>query len=149
MKRYVLSILLMTMFACPAVFSQEPGQELEMEREMQMHNMRLEMEEHGAELDFRQKMRELELAERGAELERARTAHGQPGHPKHWKKGGKHPLLLLCLVVHILVAIWVYRDIRERNSGSGIWIVLALLTGLLGVLVYAIVRLGDTGQKKT
>jgi hypothetical protein len=51
------------------------------------------------------------------------------------------------VIVHILVAIWVYMDIRQLNRGSGIWIVIALLTGLLGGLVYAIVRIGDARQK--
>ena len=56
-------------------------------------------------------------------------------------------LLLICAIVHILVAIWVYMDIRQLTRGSGIWIVIALLTGLLGALVYAAVRLGDGRQK--
>lgn len=52
----------------------------------------------------------------------------------------------IMLVVHILVAIWVYNDIRKRNSGSGIWIVIALLTGLFGTAVYALVRIGDSNK---
>ena len=56
------------------------------------------------------------------------------------------PLLAVCFVVHILVGVWVYQDIRRRNAGSGIWIALGLLTGLLGALVYAVVRLGDSRQ---
>ena len=55
-------------------------------------------------------------------------------------------LILMCLVVHILVAVWVFQDIRVRGSGSGIWIVLALIAGLLGALVYAVVRLGEAKQ---
>jgi len=51
-------------------------------------------------------------------------------------------------VVHVFTAIWVYLDIRQRNRGSGLWIVLALLAGLLGTLVYAVVRIGDTEKKK-
>ena len=51
--------------------------------------------------------------------------------------------MFICFIVHILLAIWVYGDIRRRNTGSGIWIIITLLTGLLGALVYAIVRLGD------
>jgi hypothetical protein len=51
--------------------------------------------------------------------------------------------LLGCAIVHILTAVWVFQDIRARGAGSGLWIVIALLAGLLGVLVYAVVRLGD------
>jgi hypothetical protein len=56
-------------------------------------------------------------------------------------------MMLVCAVVHILAAIWVFQDIRARGAGSGLWIVIALLAGLLGVLVYAVIRLGDA--KKT
>jgi hypothetical protein len=52
-------------------------------------------------------------------------------------------LLLGCAVVHVLTAVWVFQDIRVRGAGSGLWIVIALLAGLLGVLVYAVVRIGD------
>jgi hypothetical protein len=51
---------------------------------------------------------------------------------------------LICLLIHILLAVWVYQDIRKRGRGSGIWIVVVLLTGLCGTLVYALVRLRDT-----
>jgi len=56
------------------------------------------------------------------------------------------PLLAICCIVHVLVAVWVYQDLRRRNAGSGIWIVIALLAGLFGALVYAVVRLGDSRQ---
>ena len=57
-----------------------------------------------------------------------------------------HLMVIIMLIVHILVTIWVYKDIQERKSGSGIWVVLALLTGLWGTAVYALVRIGD-GKK--
>lgn len=48
-------------------------------------------------------------------------------------KGGHKPLcgllLVMCPVVHILVAVWVFQDIRMRGAGSGIWIVIALIAG--------------------
>ena len=76
----------------------------------------------------------------------------QPGpgfHPSHpWGPDARHrhmcwAFLILCLVTHVLLAGWVYQDIRQRKVGSGIWIVLALLAGFLAALVYAVVRLGD------
>jgi len=66
---------------------------------------------------------------------------------KQMHKDGHKPmcalLMAMCLVVHILVAVWVFQDIRIRGAGSGIWIVITLIAGLLGALVYAVVRLGD------
>ncbi len=149
MKRYVLSIVLMTMFVSTAALSQEPGPE-DIEHQIHLRNMQLELEKRESEFSFQERMREraLELEKRGIQLERQRRPQERPEHWKHHRKAGKLPFILVCFVVHILVTVWVYKDIRERNSGSGIWIVIALLTGLFGVLAYAIVRLGDTRQTK-
>ena len=150
MKLYVLSGLLLSVFACSAVFCQERGFDEDPEYQMELHRMQLEMREREAEMDFQQQMRELELGQRRMGLEREERAREHPDHGvRHGKdNGGAHALLILFAVVHILVAIWVYTDIRKRNSGSGIWIVIALLTGLLGALVYAVVRLGDARQNQ-
>jgi len=134
MKRCVLGMLLAVMFLPAAV-----AQEFEPEKaEIQMKIRQKEMELQGreAKMEMDRRMAELELEKAKIGLERLRKA-GRP-----------HPLLLVVLVVHILTAVWVYQDIRQRGSGSGIWIVIALLAGLLGTLVYAVVRLGDAEKKK-
>jgi hypothetical protein len=118
------------------------GEELgNMERGFAIQEMEMELETRRSERQFEREMRELELDERRAEIERAseRENWGHKGHDK----GGKIVFWLICLVVHILVAIWIYGDLRQRNVSGGVWIVIGLLTGLLGALVYAIVRLGD------
>jgi hypothetical protein len=127
------------MFAPAAVFSQELERQENPDFQMEMRGM--EMEQRGAEMEFQRRMQELELEERQIELERMRRGH------KH-RPCKKHPFLLLIIIVHILVAVWVYQDIRKRNAGSGIWIWIAIFAGLLGALVYAVVRLGDNDKKK-
>lgn len=141
MKRYILTMVLVAMFAPAVVFSEENEPRENPEYQMEMRNMEMELEQRDAEMGFQRNMRELELEERKIELERLRRGHKHRSHKKH-------PLLLLVLVVHILLAVWVYQDIRKRNAGSGIWIVIAFLAGLIGVLVYAVVRLGDNDKKK-
>ena len=145
MKQCVLAMLLAVMFLpAAAVVAQEPewpqgpeAAEFEMEmrqheQEMQARQQELQQREH--DLDMKRRMGELELEKRKLGLEHMRRETDKPK---------PHPLLLVIVVVHILAAVWVYQDIRSRNKGSGLWIVITLLTGLLGVLVYAIVRLGD------
>ena len=100
--------------------------------------MELELEGREIELNFQREMKELELQQRKSEIQ------GRKYH--NWKRGKCPGLLLLCLIVHILTAVWVYKDIQQRKTGSGIWIVIALITGLLGTLVYAVVRIGDIRQ---
>ncbi len=56
-------------------------------------------------------------------------------------------LIGLCLLVgfifNILVAIWIFSDIRKRGEGSGIFVVLALLAGIPAGVIYALARIGD------
>ena len=54
--------------------------------------------------------------------------------------------LLVALVFNILLAVWIYMDIRKRGEGSGIFIALALLAGVPAAIIYTLVRIGD---KKT
>jgi len=179
MNRYLLITILTAMFVSPAVFAQEPFEgeptpEEEMEREIHMRNMQLEFAEleaqadvgermrqielkkqhmalrqREAEMDFNQKMREIELEKHRADLDQQRMPLKHPAYAGHCSHGKMFGLLVIACIVHILVAVWVYQDIRRRNAGSGIWIVIALLTGLLGVLVYAVVRLGDSRQTQS
>jgi len=139
MKRYVLmSLLLASMFACPAVLAKEFVPE-DIEAQMAMREREMELQQREAKMDMDREMRKLELEGQRLKLDLARRGH----------KGEPHPLLLLVVVVHILLAIWVYIDIRQLNRGSGLWIVLVLLAGLLAAIVYAIVRLGDGRQAKS
>jgi hypothetical protein len=121
----------------------------EMGREMELREREMELQHREDEMGIEREMRKLELEERRANIERERRGPGHGDHRMGRPKKDCHGLLLLIAVVHILVAVWVYTDIRKLNSGSGIWIVIALLTGLLGALVYAVVRLGDERQKKS
>lgn len=118
---------------------------------------RLALEEQQSKLAFDNEMRQLQLEQKRTELKRepsgsfeAKNAKcGISGHS--WKRGDCKPrcvilgsmFALLCAVVHLLAAFWVYGDILRRKTGSRIWVVLALLTGLLGTLVYAVIRAGD------
>ena len=55
-------------------------------------------------------------------------------------------VLSILAVIHVLLATWVYTDIRKRGEGHGVFIVLALLGGIPATILYALVRIGD---KKT
>jgi len=120
---------------------------------MRLHKRQLELEERKSELDFERQMRQLELLERKADikLDKEDDEHGKYYQGYHRLKGRAACgiFLGLTLALHILLAIWVYQDIRKRNAGSGLWIVIALMSGFFGVLLYAIVRLGDIRQDQT
>ena len=149
MRKLLLVMFIWTSFyfTLPAVAIAEvdrpqtdrPQPEQMMQRIRRAHN----------ELDEQRHQLEMERQELERQRDRMQPQRQWPTH-KQMNKGGHKPicglLMAMCLVVHILVAVWVFQDIRKRGTGSGIWIVIALISGLLGALVYAVVRLGDVKQ---
>jgi hypothetical protein len=111
-------------------------------QEVELRRLQMDMEARESELDFQRQLQQLELDERRNAMER--SANG-----KHGEKGGAPVVLLFLAVVHVLLTIWVYQDIQKRKTGSGVWIAIALLTGVLGTAVYALVRLGDMHQESS
>jgi H+/Cl- antiporter ClcA len=139
MKRYILTIVLMSMLVPTMALCEEFGEPEHIEWQTEQRGRELELQHREEKMAIEREREKLEFEQRMTELEREREEH----------EDGALPLLLLIAVVHILVAVWVYTDIRKLNRGSGIWIVIALLTGLLGTLVYAVVRMGDARIEKS
>ena len=154
MKRYVfMSVLLVGMFACTAALSQEfepEDMEIQMEmqeRDMELQRLEMKMKAEREMQNLEMEQRRMELEQQKMELERAHHDIDDDDDDDDNCEGALGLLLLICVIVRILLAVWVYMDIRQLNRGSGIWIVIVLLAGLLGALVYAVVRLGDNKQK--
>jgi len=132
-------------------------------QKIELAHQELELKAQADEVAFQQKMREIQLEKQRIELEKQRVAlHPMPGQQPHpgmqpscgqWGGNGcpmaRHCargiafLMTLCFMLHLLLAIWVYQDIRKRNTGSGIWIIITLLAGIFGAALYALVRIGD------
>ena len=71
---------------------------------------------------------------------------GQPAHDGNVHKDIAGLIKFCCLIAfifNILIAIWIFTDIRKRGEGSGLFIVLALLAGIPAAIIYALVRIGD------
>ncbi len=143
MKRLMMYVALVSLLLPGLTFCQEQDDpQGNPEFQMELQRMELEMENLRAEAELERRMQELELEGKKMQLEQAMNP----------REGGPLAvLLIICAVVHVLVAVWIYQDIRHRNAGSGLWIVLGLLAGLLAALVYAVVRIGDkdNGAKKS
>ncbi len=45
-------------------------------------------------------------------------------------------------VVSILIAIWVYRDAERRGMNGVLWLIVVLIAGIIGLIIYLVVR-GD------
>jgi heme/copper-type cytochrome/quinol oxidase subunit 2 len=57
---------------------------------------------------------------------------------------------LLCLIplvwfiIGILLCIWVYRDAERRGMNGVLWLIIVLIAGLIGLIIYLIVRKDKT-----
>lgn len=47
---------------------------------------------------------------------------------------------LIVLTLIIAIAFWVYRDAEARGKEGVYWLIVILLTGMLGLIVWFIVR---------
>jgi len=139
MTRLLLGVALLGLLVPTLARAQEEGLEQDPEYQMHLREMQMEFETREVRAEHERQMAQLELEALRAEIEEAQN--GSEGGPLAL-------LLILCGVVRILVATWIYQDIRRRNAGSGLWIVLGLFGGLFAALVYAVVRLGDSDEGK-
>lgn len=148
MTRIMLIGLLMALL-CGSVGFAEPeegviGEHQKKAMEIQMRRQEMEIEAQETELNFKRQMQELELEQRRAEIERAKVGAHSNMRPHRKYKG---VLLVLWLVVHVLATILLYRDLQQTKA-SGLWIPIVLLAGLFGLLVYALMRMGDMCRMK-
>jgi hypothetical protein len=148
MRQTMLTFLATVALLSGVTFATAEEEEFALEAEKLefAHGMRLkelEVEARKAELEFESQMRELELDERRAEKQRP---HRGSYHHKKKDDGFVCLIMLVMILVRILATIWVCGDRQRRKAGSALWIPIVILTGLFGLLVYAVTRIGDTPQ---
>lgn len=49
---------------------------------------------------------------------------------------------VIWFVVAILIAVWVYRDAEKRGENGALWLIIVLIAGIIGLIIWLIVR-GD------
>lgn len=53
---------------------------------------------------------------------------------------------LICLIpivwfiIAILLCIWVYRDAESRGMSGVLWLIIVLVAGIIGLIIYLVVR---------
>jgi uncharacterized protein YacL len=43
-------------------------------------------------------------------------------------------------IIGLLLAIWVYKDAKKRDMNAAVWLLIVLLTGCIGCIIYLVVR---------
>jgi len=49
-------------------------------------------------------------------------------------------LSVVFLIIGIALAVWVYKDAKKRDMNAAVWLLIVLLTGCCGCIIYLIVR---------
>jgi len=47
---------------------------------------------------------------------------------------------IVWLIIFILIAIWVYKDAEKRGKSGVLWLIIVILLGLIGLIIWLIVR---------
>ena len=43
-------------------------------------------------------------------------------------------------IIAILICVWVYRDAKARGENAALWLIIVLITGIIGLIIWLIVR---------
>jgi uncharacterized membrane protein YoaK (UPF0700 family) len=49
-------------------------------------------------------------------------------------------LPIIWFIVAILLCIWVYRDAESRGMNGVLWLIVMLIAGIIGLIIYLVVR---------
>ncbi len=47
---------------------------------------------------------------------------------------------IVLLIIEILILRWVYRDAKKRGKSGGLWVLIVLFTGLIGIIIWLLIR---------
>ena len=52
------------------------------------------------------------------------------------------PIILVAVfyIIAIIIAIWVYKDAKKRDMNAAVWLLIVLVTGCIGCIIYLVVR---------
>ena len=49
-------------------------------------------------------------------------------------------VLIIFWIIAIGLALWVYKDAKKRDMNAVVWLLIVLVTGCIGCIIYVIVR---------
>jgi hypothetical protein len=44
------------------------------------------------------------------------------------------------IIIAILIAVWVYRDAEKHGESGVLWLIIVLITGIIGLIIWLIIR---------
>ena len=55
---------------------------------------------------------------------------------------------ILMFIIWVILAVWVYKDAEKRGSSGALWLIIVIITGIIGLIIWLVVR-PPIGGKKT
>lgn len=49
-------------------------------------------------------------------------------------------VFLIPIIIGIILAIWVYKDAEKRGSSGILWLLIVLITGIIGLIIWLVIR---------
>ena len=49
-------------------------------------------------------------------------------------------LVVVFYIIAILIAVWVYKDAKKRDMNAAVWLLIVLVTGCIGCIIYLVIR---------
>ena len=56
--------------------------------------------------------------------------------------------VVIWFIIFIAIAIWVYKDAERRGSSGALWLIIVILLGIIGIIIWLIVRPPIGGHPK-
>jgi len=55
---------------------------------------------------------------------------------------------IIIFIIWIVIAIWVYKDAEKRGSSGALWLIIVIITGIIGLIIWLVVRPPIGGKKE-
>lgn len=76
------------------------------------------------------------------------TWQGDPAPWAFWGLTGAFCFIpIVMFIIWIVLAIWVYKDAERRDSSGALWLIIVIITGIIGLIIWLIVRPPIGGKK--
>jgi vacuolar-type H+-ATPase subunit I/STV1 len=48
--------------------------------------------------------------------------------------------IIVWFIIAVAIGVWIYRDAESRGMSGAMWLIIGLILGIIGLIVYVIVR---------
>jgi hypothetical protein len=109
--------------------------------DLQRQQMEMEIQARRDDIQLQGERHKMEIEKQRVEIEMMRHRMGM--HHGGPMCGLIALMMIGCLVSHILLTVWVCKDMNEKKIARALWVPIVLFTGPAGAILYALVRLAD------